>query len=126
MLKLPGKIFLFSFALILFFIFVKFHPVLSANPQDIFYNTDINSLNQQESDADAKAKQDQAAQVFDIPVTTRDFAVTTKVIAGAVICVNPKKCEEKSTALGAVAYAIGSIFAHPPASGIYYAYDVLE
>lgn len=124
--KLPQKICFIFFGIIFILFFVKFNSVNAANPQDIFEDLSIQRINLERRDAFNKAATDQAPQVFDQPVKNRDTALSIYSLANTIGCTDPEFCNAKSTALGTVAYAIGTIYAHPPASGIYYAYDVLQ
>lgn len=124
--KLPPKIFFIFFGITFFLFFLKFNTANAANPQDIFYNRSVDELINQENQSLDKAKSEGASQVFDLSVQQGNFPVIFYSLASNITCINERICKERSTALGTVAYAIGNIYAHPPASGIYYAYDVLQ
>lgn len=126
MSKLPVKIGLLLILSISFFFFFKSGKTLAANPQDIFEDLSIERLNQERRNAYDQAQTDQAPQVYDQAVRNRDTALLYYSVANSVGCTDPEYCNEKTTALGTISYVIGDIFAHPPASGIYYAYDALD
>ncbi|OGG07014.1 hypothetical protein A2777_04055 [Candidatus Gottesmanbacteria bacterium RIFCSPHIGHO2_01_FULL_40_15] len=124
--KLPRRILFFSIVFLVLSLFIKLHFTSAANPQDILLDTSVDTLNQQGEQARITAQQEGATQVFDRDVMIRFAGVMPYALASQIGCIDQKYCNEKYTMMGALARAIGTIYANPPASGIYYAYDMLE
>ena len=123
--KLPKNFILFLIIFFLF-LFIQKDLIQAANPQDIFEDRTVQRQNQERRDCRNKAANDNSPCVHGGAVSDYQVSETYYSVARTLGCIDTEGCEQNKTVLGTVALAIGNIYSHPPASGIYYAYDLLE
>ena len=126
MFKLPKKYF-FLFLFILLFLSVK--SGLAANPQDEFYDNSVQKWNRDQDLARDEAGQTGSKKWYSQPARFVHLTDSLHAFNQSLGCYridDPSKCNQQSTVMGKVAFIIGDVYAHPPASGIEYAYNLME
>src|SRR3989338_8030073 len=118
----------FSVLFVLFFIAYFFlaplGEIYSAPPSDIFYNYNIDKRNQNEKNARLEESKDGQTRLFaDRQI---NYQSTAGLFAWGCAIIGCDQEIDKTTALGTITLAMDTLYAHPPASGVMYAYDLLQ
>ncbi len=141
-MHLPKKIaFVFLF-FILSFVFLQFHLDVHAedlitptpqitnstvknNPQDIFA-PGLQEIIDEKKAMRKKAEDTGKYQLSSSETTSRNFDDQSYALLERLICPDKDLCNNKQTVISTLTQAIASLYSHPPASGIMYAYDLLH
>src|SRR3989338_2159900 len=119
---------LFFIVFIFFTLFVSFtSTVNAANPQDVFYKQNVNSLNDMKQKEEACAADNNGKPCIS-GLSAGSFTIDALIynLTNKIGCTDITNCESKLTALGNVTNVIGEVYSNPAASGIAYVHDTLN
>src|SRR3989338_9894960 len=119
---------LFFIVFIFFTLFVSFtSTVNAANPQDVVYKQNVNSLNDMKQKEEACAADNNGKPCIS-GLSAGSFTIDALIynLTNKIGCTDITNCESKLTALGNVTNLIGEVYSNPAASGIAYVHDTLN